>query len=148
MKQLGLGLALLAIVAGFVYFYRTPSPTASVDGVSLKLELATTPAARELGLGGRASIARDFGMLFIFPTPDRYSFWMKDTLVPLDIFWLSDQGQVVFMEENLATSTYPTVFYPPVPVRYVLETAAGFGQAHGIATGTPFTLKNTEVVSQ
>ncbi len=135
-------------------FYRTePQGTGhyvrgEFGGVSLRIEFATTTAAREKGLGGRKSIPSDYGMLFVFPYDGYYGFWMKDTLIPLDMFWLDDKGQVVSIAKNVATSTYPRVFYPSVPARYVLETAAGFAQAHGIATGTPFVLQNWPSVSE
>ena len=86
-------------------------------------------------------------MLFVFPTEDRYGFWMKDTLIPLDMFWLNDQGQVVWLEQDVTPDTYPEVFYPAQPVRYVLETNAGFAAAHAIATGTPLLLQNWPTVS-
>ena len=73
---------------------------------------------------------------------------MKDTLIPLDIFWLDNKGQVVSIARNVATSTYPNVFYPSAPARYVLETSAGFANVHGIATGTPLQLKNFPSVSE
>ena len=148
-------LAVLVAAAVLVLFftYRTPrlavpSATAQLGGVSLKIDYATTTASRQLGLGNRISIPGDYGMLFVFPKDGYYGFWMKDTLVPLDMFWLDAQGQVVFMEEDVATSTFPNVFYPTTPARYVLETAAGFGAAHGVATGTPLLLKNFPSVSE
>lgn len=126
----------------------TETPTASFGGVSLRLEYATTTVARELGLGGRVSIPDDYGMLFVFPKDDLYGFWMKDTLVPLDLFWLDAQGQVVYLVADVATSTYPNVFYPVAESRYVLETAAGFARAHDVVKGTPLLLKNFPTVSQ
>ena len=80
-------------------------------------------------------------MLFAFPRDALYGFWMKDTLVPLDIFWLDEEGRVVSMALEVATSSYPDVFYPSAPARYVLETVAGFARAHSIATGTVLLLK-------
>ncbi len=147
-----LGIGLTALLA--LSFYRTEPrgigyyARGEFGGVSLRIEFATTTAAREKGLGGRKSIPNDYGMLFVFPWDGYYGFWMKDTLIPLDMFWLDDKGQVVSMAQNVATSTYPGVFYPSVPARYVLETAAGFAQAHGIATGTPFVLQNWPSVSE
>lgn len=114
---------------------------AEFGGVSLNIEYATTSAALELGLGGRTRIPDDYGMLFVFPRDDKYGFWMKDMLVPIDIFWINAQGHVVFIAQNVATSTYPSIFYPTIPARYVLETTAGFARVHGIATGTPLQLK-------
>jgi hypothetical protein len=136
-----IGVILLAIGACF-FFYRTEPVIVEFGGVSLKINYATTEASREKGLGGRMSIPSDYGMLFVFPKDGYYGFWMKDMLVPLDIFWLDAQGQVIFMETNVATSSYPNVFYPLRPVRYVLETNAGFAQEHDITTGTLFPLKN------
>ena len=87
-------------------------------------------------------------MLFIFPKDDKYGFWMKDMLVPIDIFWLDSKGHVVSIASGVATSTYPNVFYPAAPARYVLETAAGFAKDNNIATGTSLQLKKLPSVSQ
>lgn len=149
---------IVAVVAAAWFFYRT-SPwvlsdihgqthEAEFGGVSLRIEYAMTPGERERGLGGRNEVSSDYGMLFIFPKDGLYGFWMKDTLVPLDIFWLDAQGHVVYVAADVATSTYPSVLYPTVPARYVLETAAGFARAHGIATGTPLLLQKFPDVSQ
>jgi uncharacterized membrane protein (UPF0127 family) len=148
-----LGLVALALGAGFMV-YRTSlppapaAPEAAFGGVSLRLDYATTEAERERGLGGRASVPNGYGMLFVFPKDDRYGFWMKDTLVPLDIFWLDDKGQVVSIAADVDPASYPHVFYPAAPARYVLETAAGFARAHAIATGTPLWLKDFPRVSE
>lgn len=157
-RNVYVGLLIVAVAGAVLFFYKTssspvipPAPQeqqAEFGGVSLRLDYATTTAERERGLGGRMSIPDDYGMLFIFIKDDRYGFWMKDTLVPLDIFWLDAQGQVVSMALEVATSSYPDVFYPTVPARYVLETISGFARAHGIATGTPLRLKNFPSVSQ
>lgn len=144
---------LVIIVAGamILFSYKTestPSLIGEFGGVSLNIEYATTSVARERGLGGRKSMPSDYGMLFVFQKDDRYGFWMKDMLVPIDIFWLDDKGQVVSIVEGVATSSYPNVFYPSAPARYVLETISGFARAHAIATGTPLHLKNFGGVSE
>jgi len=152
------GILLAGALLSILFFYRTEptftEPEVSVPtqaefgGVSLRLDYATTTASRELGLGGRTSIPDNYGMLFVFPKDGFFGFWMKDTLVPLDMFWLDSKGHVVSIAERVATSSYPNVFYSSVPVRYVLETIAGFARAHSIATGTPLLLKNFPSVSQ
>lgn len=123
-------------------------PTTKFGGVSLRIEYAVTPDARNRGFGGRTEIPKDHGMLFVFPKEGIHGFWMKDTRVPLDIFWLDDKGHVVSIAQNVATSSYPDVLYPAAPARYVLETAAGFARAHSIATGTPLLLKKFPDVSE
>ena len=142
------GLILLALAVA----YRAPSAgrfaTGEFGGAPLTVEFATTTAARELGLGGRTNVPDGYGMLFVFPRPDYYGFWMKDTLVPLDMFWLDAQGHVVSIARDIGTSTYPNVFYPSAPSQYVLETAAGFADARGIATGTPLLLQSWPSVSE
>lgn len=104
------------------------------------IDIAETPAAQAKGLGGRADIPADYGMLFIFPTTGEYAFWMKDMLVPIDIIWLSDTGTIIGVEPSVAPSTYPEAFRPPAPVRYVLETKAGNAAAHGWKAGTALRL--------
>lgn len=141
----------MLILGGALFVYKTTPPVVPVaefGGVSLRIEYALTKAEQERGLGGRESIPSDYGMLFVFPKDDKYGFWMKDTLVPLDIFWIDAKGQVVSIARDVATSSYPNVFYPSVPARYVLETAAGFARDHTIATGTPLLLKNIPSVSE
>ena len=140
----------LAVLATALFLYRTEMPLAiaSFGNTSLIVEYVTDEAAQERGLGGRDVVPEHYGMLFAFTVDDTYGFWMKDMRVPIDIFWLDSQGQVVSMRRNLATSTYPHVFYPVVPARYVLETAAGFADTYGVATGTPLKLKNLKRVSE
>lgn len=87
-------------------------------------------------------------MLFVFSNDGYHGIWMKDMQVPLDIFWLNSQGQVISIASDVATSTYPNVFYPSAPARYVLETRAGFAGAHGIRIGTPLLLNNLPNVSE
>lgn len=140
-------LALVIMGGAALSLYRTAPPAlpaasgAEFGGVSLRIEYATTAAERERGLGGHASIPGDYGMLFTFQKNDYYGFWMKEMLAPIDIFWLDDKGQVVFIANEVATSTYPNVFYPSAPARYVLETAAGFARAHDIKIGARLLLK-------
>lgn len=146
---IGVG-AVLISSAGYVLYRNVyqSEPVAEFAGVSLRLEFATSTEARERGLGGRVALAPNEAMLFAFTESDRYGFWMKDTLIPLDIFWLDDKGQVIYFEPDVATSTYPRVFYPSAPARYVLETAAGFARAHGVTVGTSLRLQNFPSVSE
>ncbi|MCX6786798.1 MAG: DUF192 domain-containing protein [Candidatus Kaiserbacteria bacterium] len=146
-------LVLLTVVAAVLFAYRTipatPSPAiAEFGGVSLRIEYATTTAMQEKGLGGRASIPNDYGMLFVFQKDDKYGFWMKGMLVPIDIFWLNDKRQVVSITQNAAPSSYPNVFYPTESARYVLETTTGFASEHNITIGAFLLLKNFEHVSE
>jgi len=153
-RYLLVGLLIVAFgVAAYAYRTDSQSPLmsaeeATLDGVSLTLEYATTVLAREKGLGWRTSLPEDYGMLFVFPEDDLQGFWMKDMLVPIDIFWLDAQGHVVFMETDVQPESYPDVFYPNAPARYVLETVSGFAASHGVTIGTSLLLKDFPTVSE
>ena len=67
---------------------------------ALSVEVADTQASRELGLSGREKMGDDEGILFVFDTPGRYGFWMKDMQFPLDIIWINQNGVVVNMKEK------------------------------------------------
>jgi uncharacterized membrane protein (UPF0127 family) len=114
--------------------------TIVVNGTTLRVELATTTVAREQGLSGRASLAADEGMLFVFPTDGVYRFWMKEMNFPLDIIWISFSGEVVYIEPSLAPSTYPDSYGATTPARYVLEVNAGFAVSHALHIGDRVTL--------
>lgn len=113
----------------------TTTLTAQGSQVPFRYEIVTSTAAQERGLSGRAVIPSDYGLLFVFPKDDTYGFWMKDMEAPIDMLWLSDSGQVIYALANVATSTYPDVFYPPQPARYVLETRAGESAKRGWTQG-------------
>ena len=139
---LGIAIGLLILVACFFQVWQTMSYKKPIKDTighaqsTLTYEIADTPAKQELGLGNRASIPDNYGMLFVFAKDDRYGFWMKDMLVPIDMLWLSDNGTVVAVDDTVEPDTYPHAFYPPVPVRYVVETRAGFAASHDIVVGS------------
>ncbi len=109
-----------------------------VNGITY--EVVTTPAAQEQGLSGRSSVPNNYAMLFDFPKDGTYGFWMKDMLVPLDMVWVTSSGSIAAINSDVLPSTYPGVLYPPIPIRYVLETRAGFAQEEGWHVGTVLTL--------
>jgi uncharacterized membrane protein (UPF0127 family) len=113
--------------------------TIAIGGRQFTLLVADTESARELGLGARDSLAGDQAMLFVFDTPGNWGIWMKDMRFPLDILWLREDGTVLTIARNVATSTYPEVFSPKTPdARFVIELNAG--AAAGVAEGDILTL--------
>lgn len=118
------------------------APVVAVDvEAPLTFEIVRTPEEWSRGLSGRTSVPQGYGMLFVFPKADTYSFWMKDMLVPIDIVWLSDNGTIVGIEESVVSETYPgTTFEAPEPVRLVLEMRAGESRARGYKVGDKIAL--------
>lgn len=121
-------------------------PRVTIDGIEVSVELATTSAAVQKGLSGRASLASRSGMLFIFSKPDIYRFWMPDMRFPLDIMWIED-GRVVDISANVSNEfdpRKPKFYSPRTPVRYVLEVNAGFAKQHAIEIGDPVLFSSLE----
>jgi uncharacterized membrane protein (UPF0127 family) len=117
-----------------------PSQRAEVafpDRTVVQAEVAATEAEREHGLMSRSSLGDLDGMIFVFGEPGLHAFWMKDTLIPLDMIWLDSGGRVVSLAESVPpckTPTCPT--YPPrAPASYVLEVNAGFAKKHEVRVG-------------
>lgn len=103
-------------------------------------EVMTTDAQHAKGLSGRLSIPENYGMLFVLGSPQKVGFWMKDMNVAIDMIWLADDGTIVGIEEAVSPDTYPTPFYPPVPVRFVLETRAWEAYRQGWEVGERISL--------
>lgn len=103
--------------------------------VPLTVELANTPALRTRGLSGRQSLPEGEGMLFDFGNAERPGIWMKDMHFSLDLVWLDEEKTIIGFTPRVSPDTYPEVFYPPFPARYVLEVNAGWVDAHGIVGG-------------
>ena len=71
-----------------------------IAGQVIKVELAITPEARARGLSGRQGLTQDEGMLFVFDTPGKYPFWMKDMNFAIDMIWISEDSKVVYIKKD------------------------------------------------
>ena len=101
-----------------------------IENVVFDVELARTPAEREKGLSGRTELCDQCGMLFVFENDDYHSFWMKDTLIPLDIIWIDKNWQVVdfvgfTQPQGTRTDGELPVYRSKKLSRYVLELPGG-----------------------
>jgi uncharacterized membrane protein (UPF0127 family) len=88
------------------------------------VELAVTPEEQEEGLMYRRSLAADAGMLFVFPKPQIADFWMKNTVLPLDMIFIRKTGVVDSIAENAASYSVANIFSAG-PVIATLEVPAG-----------------------
>jgi uncharacterized membrane protein (UPF0127 family) len=100
---------------------------------AVAVELARTPAEQQRGLMFRERLDQDAGMLFVFPAAGPHAFWMKNTLIPLDMIFIGDDGTVVGVVERAE----PHSLQPRSGgvSRYVLEVNGGWAAAHGIRKG-------------
>ncbi len=107
------------------------------DGTVVSLEVADTEAVRERGLMFRERLAPDQGMIFVFPEPGEYPFWMKNTLIPLDMLWLDARSRIVAMAQSVPPcKADPCPGYPPNAIAsYVIEVVSGFASQHRLKVG-------------
>ena len=100
----------------------------------IDLEIADNDYERQLGLMNRKEMKKNEGMLFIFPMQGNQSFWMRNTLISLDMIFINDQKQIVTIHKNtkiLSDQSYPA----SQPSMYVVEVLAGFTDKHNIRVG-------------
>ncbi len=117
----------LAFVGGSLYFVwnKPAGEVIRVGDKTILVEIADTPEERAQGLSGRAGLPAGHGVLFVFDSHGLYGFWMKEMNFSIDIIWLSEEFQVIDIARSVSPNTFPHVFYPPRPVKYVLETNPG-----------------------
>jgi uncharacterized protein len=116
------------------------------DGYTVSVEIAADDETRAQGLMYRDQVREGWGMLFLFPKTGDYPFWMKNTLIPLDMIWIDEGHKVVAVARDVPpckTDDCPS--YPPnAPARYVLELAAGMAGKHRIVTGSTLRFQGTD----
>jgi uncharacterized protein len=99
----------------------------------IRAQVADSPEERAIGLMHRAEMPANEGMLFIFEVAQKQCFWMKNTLMPLSIAFLADDGRIVNLDEMKANTT--DNHCSTAPVRYVLEMNAGWFTKKGLKAG-------------
>ncbi len=116
------------------------------DGSKAVIEVVSDEMTRAQGLMFRSSLGGDRGMLFIFPDSAEHSFWMKNTLIPLDIIWIDEAKTIVHVARDVPPcKSDPCPSYPPNAVaRYVLELAAGQAAARGLDEGDKLAFEGVE----
>jgi uncharacterized membrane protein (UPF0127 family) len=117
-----------------------------LKGTCFSVDIVDTPQERERGLMGVESLGDDEGMLFVFEGEGNYQFWMKDTLIPLDMIWIDKGGRIVYIEKDAQPCTADpcTVYGPPAvsaPALYVLEVNGGTADRLGLAVGDEVVLR-------
>ncbi|HMG57246.1 MAG TPA: DUF192 domain-containing protein [Kofleriaceae bacterium] len=102
--------------------------------IAVEVELASTSAQIERGLMFREHLPPDHGMLFLMPEEKNWPFWMRNTLIPLDMIYITGDMTIAGIVENAEPRT-ETLREIHKPSRFVLEVNGGFSAAHKIAAG-------------
>jgi uncharacterized membrane protein (UPF0127 family) len=131
-----------------------PAPAAEVpvvvlaapghDPVRVTVEIANTDELRRRGLMYRQNLAPDAGMLFLFPMDEIHQFWMKNTLIPLDMIFIRKDGTVAGVVENAEPKTLDGRSVGKES-RHVLEVNGGFARLHGIGEGTRVSYEHVDL---
>ena len=110
----------------------------------IDLEIAETTYETRLGLMNRNKMEENQGMLFILPNLEPQSFWMRNTLISLDMIFVNDKKEIVTVHKNtkiLSDQSYPS----SEPAKYVVEVLAGFTDKHNIQVGDKIDWMGTDL---
>ncbi len=107
----------------------------SSSSVRFTTEVVDSPESRALGLMNRELLGRFAGMLFVYPKPQPMRFWMRNTLIPLDMVFIDAQGVVQKVHENAIPLDETTIFGGN-DIQYVFEINGGLAKTLGIAVGS------------
>lgn len=135
-----LGMALMAGSA--LAANTTKTPSVALHGKTFSTELALDDASREHGLMDRTKLAADHSMLFVFADSEPRYFWMKNTLIPLDILYFDKDRKLI----SIAADAQPCkadpckVYSSYGSAQYVLELGGGVAKQAGIQVGDELTI--------
>jgi uncharacterized membrane protein (UPF0127 family) len=125
----------------------TPAPASGPrvvlpSGAVYAVELARTPEEQAQGLMFRESLGERRGMIFLFSDARPHQFWMKNTMIPLDIVWLDGSGRVLFVSADTPPCRAdPCPNYgPEIPAPIVLEIAGGLAAKERVVVGSTIRL--------
>ena len=123
-------------------FLSFSKPVAEINGKKINLLVANDDKSRQVGLSGKKSLPENEGMLFVFEKKGKYSFWMKETLIPLDMIFI-DENTIVDIVKNAqpAKGNNPLPIYTPkAEANYVLEVNGGLSDKNAFKPGDKVTL--------
>jgi len=112
----------------------------------VEVEIAATSKARTRGLMWREHLDEGKGMIFLFPAEEQLNFWMKNTLIPLDMVFIGKDRKIVGIVENAEPQTL-TSRYVPGMSQYVLEVPGGWSATVGLKAGLPVEMNGLGTVA-
>lgn len=114
----------------------------SIGEASALASIADSLSERINGLSDTPFLPDNVVKLFAFGATGTHSIWMQNMNYPLDIIWVTQGGEIVHIEENVPTDSYPNSFSSPKPAWFVIEANAGFVASNTIAVGDEVVLDN------
>jgi len=127
----------LILLFFFIYFITACTSEQSkviLAGTTISVEIASTPEQRQQGLMSRTFLPENHGMLFLFEEENEEVFWMKDTLIPLDIIFIDNNKNITKIHHAVPCEKDPCSLYSG-KAKYVLEVNGGFTEDNNIQEG-------------
>jgi len=146
-KNLTISLILLISIPIIVFFFYKRNPpqfefiNLKIKDIDYKLEVAKSISQKSVGLSNRNNLCSNCGMIFVFAKDGSLPFWMKDTLIPLDMIWINSNGQITDIITTTETNSLKTL-QNTQPAKYVIELNAGDSLKIGLETGDTINLLN------
>ncbi len=121
----------------FVYLDSSKIRRICINDNCFKVEIADNQASRETGLMNRESLELNQGMLFVFEDNSQHGFWMKNTLIPLDMIWISENKEIVAIKKDAQPCLTEDclVIVPKADSKYVLEINSNLSEHFGFKLG-------------
>lgn len=126
------GIMLLCVML-FMASARAETISLNIGKHKIQAEVAATEASRNHGLMQRTQLCGDCGMLFVFGSAARHGFWMKDTVLPLALAFITRDGRILDITEMEANTT--NAHFPPADILYALEMNSGWFARNDIRPG-------------
>ena len=125
--------------------YLSANQQICINEKCFNIELAKTESERKQGLMYRTHLNEDSGMLFLFQEESKHAFWMKNTLLPLDLIWIDKNKDIIKIKKEtppcLETTLCPS-YFPDSDSLYVLEINGGLTEKYNIIPGQKANFKN------
>lgn len=131
--------AVIIATMGFVIYWFMPKGNVAYieHGMhTISAKIAKDDISRQIGLGGVKYMGPNEGLLMVYEEAGRYSIWMKDMEIPIDVVWINNEGEVIHIERNMKPESYPTSYVSKRPALYVLELNSGAVHRLNIKIGT------------
>jgi uncharacterized protein len=142
-------IAIIFICLYFLVFRYRPGKNIqiSIKNQPFDVEIAKTIAQKSKGLSKRSFLCPNCGMLFIFDFNSTQPFWMKDTLIPLDMIWLDSLGKIVDIQTAVPEPNTPItklkIYQNSTPAKFVIELNSGVSQQLDLKIGDTINIPST-----
>jgi uncharacterized protein len=134
-KRILILIAIVAILALSLLLFPNDKVVLKIGDTRLLVEVVDTQKERIQGLSGREGLEKNNGMLFVFDNEDSHGIWMKDMNFAIDILWIDSDFNIVNIKKYANPESYPEIFLPQTPNKYVLEVNVGFLEKNDIKIG-------------